>query len=324
MITAEQVDLEDLHSIRKFATKWVDNAPPRRLDMIVLCGSSMTPSGKKQTLTEDGIDSDWGVNYIANFHLLSILSPAIRAQPADRDVRILFGTCASYMGGLYPVPALEPSKKSGKSKDPDAAAVSSFKNARPSSSSTPYANSKLAVMTFAQSFQKHLSTYVRPDKAPTNTRVILVDPGFSRTPGMQRFLTFGSLWGLLFYVIMYPLWWLILKSADQGAQSFLYAAMEEKFSKGDGGWLVKECREVKIMKPEIGDEYVQQQLWTHTEAEITDAEKHSAEERTKAKKVAEMTEKAEKQRSAAASQKAPDLKAKEEKKTSSRRTRKAG
>ena len=43
LITAEQVDLSSLHSIRKFATKWVDNAPPRRLDMIILCANTFTP-----------------------------------------------------------------------------------------------------------------------------------------------------------------------------------------------------------------------------------------------------------------------------------------
>ena len=36
MIYAEQVDLSSLHSIRQFATKWIDNAPPRRLDMLIL------------------------------------------------------------------------------------------------------------------------------------------------------------------------------------------------------------------------------------------------------------------------------------------------
>jgi NAD(P)-dependent dehydrogenase (short-subunit alcohol dehydrogenase family) len=29
LITAEQVDLASLHSIRNFATKWIDNLPPR-------------------------------------------------------------------------------------------------------------------------------------------------------------------------------------------------------------------------------------------------------------------------------------------------------
>lgn len=102
LITAENVDLEDLHSIRQFATKWVDNAPPRRLDTVVLCASTMTPPGGKATATEDGLESTWGLNYLANFHLLSILSPALRAQPPDRDVRIIFSTCAAYMGGKLP------------------------------------------------------------------------------------------------------------------------------------------------------------------------------------------------------------------------------
>lgn len=326
MINAEYVDLEDLHSIRKFATKWVDNAPPRRLDMIILCANSMTPSGKKRTLTEDGIESDWGVNYVANFHMLSILSPALKAQPADRDVRILVGTCASYMGGAYPVPSLEPGKinNKAKTKNKEADTTTHYTNTRLSSSTTPYANSKLALMTFAQSFQKHLSSYNRPDKQPHNTRVILVDPGYSRTPGMQRFLTFGSLWGLLLYIILYPLWWLIIKSADQGAQTFLYAAMEEKFSKGEGGWLVKECKEVRLMRPEVADEYVQKELWAHTEQVITEAEKRSAEERTRAKKVADMTEKAEQERAAATGQQTPSEKDAGGKKSTSRRSKKAG
>ena len=32
LIYAEQVDLTSLYEVRKFATKWIDNAPPRRLD----------------------------------------------------------------------------------------------------------------------------------------------------------------------------------------------------------------------------------------------------------------------------------------------------
>ncbi|KAJ5042364.1 uncharacterized protein L3040_004913 [Drepanopeziza brunnea f. sp. 'multigermtubi'] len=97
MIYAEQVDLSSLYSIRKFATKWIDNAPPRRLDMIILCAATLTPPGKSRILTDEGLEETWAVNYLANFHLLSILSPAIRSQPPDRDVRIIFANCSSYM-----------------------------------------------------------------------------------------------------------------------------------------------------------------------------------------------------------------------------------
>ena len=119
LITAERVDLSSLHSIRTFATKWIDNAPPRRLDMIVLCANSMTPRGAKLETTGDDVEVNWAINYLANFHLLSILSPAIRAQPPDRDVRIVMGTCVSYLAGELPVqPSMESQGKTNKGSSP--------------------------------------------------------------------------------------------------------------------------------------------------------------------------------------------------------------
>jgi NAD(P)-dependent dehydrogenase (short-subunit alcohol dehydrogenase family) len=316
LITAEEVDLTSLHSVRKFATKWIDNAPPRRLDMVILCANSQRPSGAREALTGDGVGQDWQLNYLANFHLLSILSPALRAQPADRDVRVLIGTCASYMGGAYPVNSLDDNdiyeitgKKSKKDSKAKSSTPSTYKNPRHSALGSTYSNSKLSLMAFAQSFQKHLSAYSRPDKQPNNARVLLVDPGWTRTPGMQRFLTFGSLWGLLLYVLLYPVWWTILKSPLQGAQSFLYAAMEAGFATEEGGVLVKECREVKIMRADVFDEYVQKELWSDTERVIQQAEKEGAQRRAneKVQSQKEGTETKQKQReeSSAASTKKP-------------------
>lgn len=282
LITAESVDLTSLYSIRKFATKWVDNAPPRRLDMIILCANTRTPPGGKASTTEDGLETTWALNYMSSFHLLSILSPALRAQPPDRDVRIIFGTCSSYMGGK--LPDLDTNTKSkSKSKKDGKATVGPM-------AFTPgevYATSKLAVMTFAIAFQKHLTSYARPDKKPMNSRVIIVDPGWSRTPGMRRFLSFGSLWGLALYLFMWPFWWLVLKSPDQGAQTFLYAAMEAQYGRGEGGVFLKECREMKFMKPEIEDEQVQKKLWEVSESTIQALEKEGAMRRAKEKKAEE-------------------------------------
>jgi len=288
MINAEQVDLSSLHSIRKFATKWVDNAPPRRLDMVILCADTMRPPGGKAYATEDGLESTWGLNYIANFHLLSILSPALRAQPPDRDVRIIFGTCASYMGGSLPgidTPADGiTSDKKANVKPKQKSKSAKAQNAVPFTASFAYATSKLALMTFASAFQKHLSAYSRPDKLPMNARVIMVDPGWTRTPGMRRYLTFGSLWGLALYLVMWPIWWLLLKSPEQGAQSFLYAAMEAKFGTGSGGQFVKECREVKVLRDGIHNEDVQKALWEETEKTVQVLEKEGAMRRAKEKK----------------------------------------
>ena len=266
LIHAEQVDLSSLHSIRLFATKWVDNAPPRRLDMIVLCANTMTPRYVKTEVTQDKVEINWGINYLANFHLLSILSPAIRAQPADRDVRIIFGTCSSYLGGD----------------------LKSLKDTRsPLPSRRKYETSKLGLMVFAQAFQKHLDVYQRPDKQANNARVIIVDPGFARTPGMRRWLAMGSLWGLLLYLIMWPFWWLVLKSPLQGAQSFLRAAMEGELGRGVGGKLIKECKEVDYLKQEVKDDDVAKQLWGFSEKQIEALEKEGAVKRALAKKEAE-------------------------------------
>ena len=266
LIYAEQVDLSSLQSIRLFATKWVDNAPPRRLDMVILCADSMTPRFGRKDSTEDKLEVNWGINYLANFHLLSILSPALRAQPPDRDVRIIFGTCSSYIGGD----------------------VKLLKDTRsPLPSGREYGTSKMATMVFAQAFQKHLDGYHRPDKQPNNARVILVDPGFTRTPGMRRWLTMGSLWGLLVYLFMWPFWWLVLKSPIQGAQTFLRAAMEAELGRGVGGRLLKECREIDFLRPEIRDEEVAKKLWNFSGKQIEALEKEGAVKRALAKKEAE-------------------------------------
>ncbi|KAI9821675.1 MAG: hypothetical protein M1827_002256 [Pycnora praestabilis] len=272
LIYAEQVDLSSLHSIRLFATKWVDNAPPRRLDMLILCAATLTPPRSTLQLTQDGVELNWGINYLANFHLLSILSPAIRAQPADRDVRVIFSTCASYIGGQLDMKQAQ-FKKRGFAGGPF------------------YGSSKLALMVFAQAFQKHLDAYQRPDKQPNNARVIVVDPGSTRTPGMRRWLGFGSLWGLWLYLVMWPIWWLILKSPENGAQSYLRAAMEAELGRGAGGKLIKECREVKYSRTEIKDVEVARELWGISEKQIQALEKEGAEKRAAEKQRKEEAEK---------------------------------
>ena len=270
MIYAEQVDLTSLHSIRQFATKWIDNAPPRRLDMLILCAATLTPPGQKRTQTAEGIEETWMVNYLANFHLLSILSPALRAQPFDRDVRVILPTCSSYISSPPLSEALDRKKWTP---------------------TTAYARSKLALMVFGQAFQKHLDAYKRPDQLPMNARVIFVDPGYTRTLGMRRWLTRGSLWGLLLYLAAYALPWLFLKSPEMGAQSVLYAAMESTLRREPGGRLIKECREVDFARTDVKSEEIAKKLWEHSDGLIEKTEKEQAALRAQEKKLQEAREK---------------------------------
>ena len=257
--------------------------------MVVLCAGTQIPRGGKLQSTDEGVEVTWEVNYLANFHLLSILSPAIRAQPPDRDIRIIMGTCVSYLAGEFPIEAEDTDEKSkGTSKRPKKTKSSFQQPSKAFSPGAAYASSKLALMTFACAFQKHLSAYVRPDKAPMNARVLMVDPGFTRTPGMRRHLSWGSLLGLFLYLIMYPFWWLVLKSPDAGAQSFLSAAMEAEFGRGEGPYLIKECRQVKMGRYDIENEDLQKALWQYSEEIVQEAEKRGAQTRANNRKEAEI------------------------------------
>ena len=229
--------------------------------MIIMCANTLTPRWGIRRPTHDGLEANWGINYLANFHLLSILSPALRVQPPDRDVRIIFGTCASHLGGSLDLVDARDPLPAGKA----------------------YGSSKLALTVFAQAFQKHLDVYQRPDKQPNNARVIVVDPGFTRTPGMQRWLSGGSLWGLLLYLATWPLWWLILKSPEEGAQSFLQAAMEAEYARGSGGKLIKECREVDYLRQDVKNDEAAKMLWELSEKQIEAVEKEGAVKRKLAK-----------------------------------------
>ncbi|KAJ5951861.1 Short-chain dehydrogenase/reductase SDR [Penicillium vulpinum] len=303
LIHAEQVDLSSLHSIRTFATKWIDNLPPRRLDCIILAGGTAEPSGPRP-LTVEGIDIEWQTNYLSNFHLLSILSPALRAQPAHRDVRVIFATCTSYIGGDF-------SKLDSVTRGKQKVVVKRTKTS-PALYAQPkgvYALSKLALTIFAHSFQRHLNAYERPDSLPPCTRVIVCDPGLTRTPGMRRWLTGGSLWGLAVYLITWPIWWLFFKSPVQGAQSILYAAMEQQYGRGGGGWLIKECREMDYARTDVRNDEVGKKLWEFSEKMVEEAEKEGAVMRALEKKEIEVekqkaeAEKGKKEREEASSKK---------------------
>ena len=117
-----------------------------------------------------------------------------------------------------------------------------------------------------------------------NARVIFVDPGYSRTAGMRRWLTRGSLMGLAVYLWLWHQAWLWLKSAEQGAQSLLYAAMEVTLGVGSGGKLIKECMEVDFARRDVRDEKVAEKLWKGSEELIERIEREEAVRRALDKK----------------------------------------
>jgi len=214
LIYAETCDLNSLLSIREFASKWINATVPRRLDMVLCNAGILSPPFSSRRQTIDGIEKHWGVNYLAHYHLIRLLSPAIRSQPPDRDVRIIFTTCALY-------------------------AIGNLSLTEATSSWSAFGTSKLALMSSAQMFQREFDQHRRSDKAHNNIRVYCVDPGLVRTPLLRSFISFGTISGLFLYLILWPLWWVVLKSTWRGAQTILHCAMSpvDYDKRGENGWV---------------------------------------------------------------------------------------
>lgn len=268
MIYAETCDLADLYLVRKFATHWLDNQPPRRLDGVICCANEAMPAGKPRNVSVDGLERQMAVNYVGHFHLLTLLAPSLRVQPPDRDVRVVLATCSSMAAGSIEekdllwqsrrYPLWQPWRVHG--------------------------TSKLLLGMFAKEFQRQLNAYERSDKAKCNVRINLVNPGLVRTPLTRRQLSFGTLWGLFLYVLMYPLWFVFLKSAAQGVQLMIFALCAPVLAQLETANLIQECKIQPRIRKELVDAELQKQLFDETEKHIATLERASAVVRNRNKK----------------------------------------
>lgn len=276
MIYAEYCDLSSLYSIRKFATKWLDNKPARRLDGVICLANETLPIGKLRTNSIDGVEIQMAVNYLSHYHLLTLLEPALNVQPPDRDVRVLLSSCLSQNMGEIDTADLLWEERNYPSNKPWKV----------------FGTSKLLVNMFAKEFQRKLTSYERPDKQPCGVRVNVVNPGIVRSPGSRRFLSMGSIFGLFLYLLFYPIFWIFLKSTEQGMQSYLFGINSPIPYGGKGGYYIKECSIIENEgRQELNDEALQKKVFEITKDKIEYLEKASAIERNKSKKKSATTNK---------------------------------
>jgi len=230
----------------------------------------------------DGVELQIAVNYLAHYHLLTLLKPAMHVQPPDRDFRVVLTTCSSQaLGEIDKEDLLWETRQ--------------YPVYKPWS---VYGTSKLLLGMFGRLLQRDLNDYQRKDKAPCNIKVSVVNPGLMRSPSTRRFLSMGSILGLFIYLLFYPIWFLFLKSSGQGAQSLLFAIASPILGAEDGGNLVQECKLVTKGRKELWDYELQDVVYAKTAELIAGLEKLSAIERKKADKAsgADKKKKAEQQK----------------------------
>jgi NAD(P)-dependent dehydrogenase (short-subunit alcohol dehydrogenase family) len=78
-----KMDLSDLSDVRRAAESLSDT--PKIDHLVAVAGIMVPPYGR----TVDGVESQFGVNYLANFQLVKLLLPKIRAAGTSASIVIM-------------------------------------------------------------------------------------------------------------------------------------------------------------------------------------------------------------------------------------------
>ncbi|ETS03668.1 NAD(P)-binding protein [Trichoderma reesei RUT C-30] len=193
--------------------------------------------------TKDGLERNWGVNYIAHFLLTHLLLPRLEASSSPvRRSRIVNLSTTGHR--LFPTHLEDPNFEK-----------------TPYEPMSAYATSKLALIYHANYLDRHFSD--------RGIRAVSVHPGTIRTPMLDKYDALRSE-----KVDLPPAYAEELKSAEQGAATTVFAAiaacLEDK-----GGVYLENCTYGKEAAEDLGpmdggyaafafDEEVEERLWKDT------------------------------------------------------------
>lgn len=186
------LDLNSLASVRTFAKEFL--ADHDRLDLLINNAGLMIPPLMR---TEDGFESQMGVNHFAHFLLTNLLFPALKNAEAARVVTLSSNA-----------------HKSGKIDFDNLNAEKSY------SRLGAYSMSKLACLMFAYELQRRL------DKTDLPIIAVSAHPGASMTE-LMRYVPKPVEW------LVSPFTPLFTHSVEDGALPTLQAAMADDVSGGD-------------------------------------------------------------------------------------------
>lgn len=177
--------------------------------------------------TADGFEMQMGVNHLGHFHLTNLLLDKLKESSPCRVVVVSSGLC-----------------KLGKIDFDNLNSENTY------SQTAAYNNSKLANNLFARELARRTMG--------SGISVYCLSPGMVRTQ-LGRHLELGMAAKLL----IYPLYWLLSKTAVQGCQTILYCTLEEKLE-GVSRKMYRNCKDEPWHDSSMNDE-VAEQLWDVSE-----------------------------------------------------------
>ncbi|XP_063980432.1 retinol dehydrogenase 12-like [Diachasmimorpha longicaudata] len=215
-----ELDLACLPSIYKFAQRVLRDFP--EIHGLINNAGVYEPL-KNRTLTKDGYDVHFAVNYLGHFFLTNLLLDKMKASVPSRIVVV---TSKLMESGVIDFSNLNGEK-----------GLTAKGRMNPA-----YCNSKLANVYFATELAKRL--------ANTGVNVYMVCPGFTYT-GLFRDVKRS--W--FHYIIFSPVALLFLRTAHQGAQTVLHCATDASLA-NESGLLYRDCKvytSKKTLEPEVAE-----------------------------------------------------------------------
>ncbi|WP_445620485.1 oxidoreductase [Kushneria sp. Sum13] len=195
-VCLELLDLNRLTSVREFAARVQAREPS--LDLLINNAGVMALP--RRELTEEGFERQFGVNYLSHFLLTSLLLPQLMHAPAPRVVQL---SSLAHRGGHIDFDDLQ----GARDYDPWRA----------------YRQSKLAMLMFSQTLQRHSNQEL------WGLDSLAAHPGLSRTALFNHGVKSRPLVGTLFRLAM-PL---LSQNAADGARPTIHAATSSDIRPGD-------------------------------------------------------------------------------------------
>ncbi|XP_073844811.1 retinol dehydrogenase 13-like [Musca autumnalis] len=223
-VYCRECDLASLESIRKFAETF--KAEQKRLDILINNAGVMRCP---RSLTKEGFELQLGVNHMGHFLLTNLLLDELKKAAPSRIVVL---SSVAHTRGEINVGDLNSEKSYDEGK--------------------AYNQSKLANVLFTRELGRRLEG--------TGVTVNALHPGVVDTELFRHMGFFNSFFASL---IFKPLSWPFLKSPKNGAQTTLYAALDEDLATVSGKYF-SDCA-IKDVAPQAKDDALAKWLWAVSE-----------------------------------------------------------
>ncbi|CAF1069588.1 unnamed protein product [Adineta steineri] len=238
-VEIEIVDLASLRSIQECAKRLCGRLS--KLDVLINNAGVMMTSEK----SADGYEIHFAVNHLGHFLLTNLLLDLMKNAPSARIINV------SSISHAFLNITMN---------------WDDINFTKPYWKFNAYSHSKLANILFTNELARRLQN--------TNITTNSLHPGLVRTEVIRNILGHYQIILNTLILLLTPIWYCLIKSPEQGAQTSIYLASDRRLDHVTGKYF-KECKECSSSKTSL-DQQAAKRLWKLSEemTHLDDALKH--------------------------------------------------